>query len=69
MRNVMKPSDAPMPARYTIRRDALGWSVIDVFTGQVACRDNVTLTGFSSRKKADDLAKALSWLYRKARRD
>jgi hypothetical protein len=52
-------------ARYTIRRDAFGWSVIDVTTGLVVCRDSVTLTGLSVQD-ADDLADSLSWL---ARRD
>jgi hypothetical protein len=53
----------PKYARYTIRRDAFGWSVIDVMTGLVVCRDSVTLTGLSVQ---DDLADSLSWL---ARRD
>ncbi|WP_334436999.1 hypothetical protein [Bradyrhizobium sp. AZCC 1610] len=55
----------PKLARYTIRRDAFGWSIIDAMTGQVACRDNVTLSGLSA-EDADDLADGLSWL---ARRD
>jgi hypothetical protein len=55
----------PKLARYTIRRDAFGWSVIDAMTGLVACRDNVTLSGLSVQD-ADDLADSLSWL---ARRD
>jgi hypothetical protein len=55
----------PKTAGYTIRRDALGWSVIDVMTGKVACRDNVTLTGLDT-EDADDLADGLSWI---ARRD
>ena len=55
----------PKPARYTIRRDAFGWSVIDLMTGHVACRDNVTLSGLSV-EDADDLADSLSWLARRA---
>ncbi|SDK42863.1 hypothetical protein [Bradyrhizobium ottawaense] len=55
----------PKYARYTIRRDTFGWSVIDVLTGLVACQDTVTLTGLSA-EDADDLADSLSWL---ARRD
>ena len=51
-------------ARYTTRRDAFGWSVIDVMTGLVACRDSVTLTGLSA-EDADDLADSLSWLERR----
>lgn len=51
--------------RYSIRRDAFGWSIIDTLTGQVACQDNVTLTGLSAQD-ADELAGQLSWL---ARRD
>lgn len=41
--------------------------MVDGLTGQVACRDNVTLTGLAM-EEADDLADALSWLYRKATR-
>ena len=55
----------PKTARYTIRRDPFGWSVIDTLTGLVACREAVTLTGLSA-EDADDVADAMSWI---ARRD
>ena len=51
-------------ARYTIRLDAFGWSVIDAVTGLVVCRDSVTLTGLSA-EDADDLADGLSWIERR----
>jgi len=55
----------PKTARYTIRRDALGWSVIDAMTGKVAFWDRVTLTVLDA-EDADDIADGLSWI---ARRD
>ena len=55
----------PKTARYTIRRDSLGWSVVDAMTGNVACRDKVTLIGLDA-EDADDIADGLSWI---ARRD
>jgi hypothetical protein len=61
----MSASDAPEPSRYTIRRDAFGWSVIDTHTGRVAERNNVTLTGLGA-EEADDAANALSWHHAKA---
>jgi iron(III) transport system ATP-binding protein len=35
-----------MGARYTIRKDAFGWTVIDTSTDTVATYEGVTLTGF-----------------------
>jgi len=57
-------SRATKIARYRIRRNAFGWSVIDATTGLVVCRDSVTLTGLSA-EDADDLADSLSWLERR----
>ena len=66
---ITKVPDAAMSieqklARYTIRNDRLGWSVIDTVTGNVACREGVTLTGLTL-VEADDLADAMSWLARR----
>ena len=48
-----------MGARYTIRKDAFGWTVVDTSTDTVATYEGVTLTGFDV-STADDLADLLS---------
>jgi hypothetical protein len=48
-----------MGARYAIRKDALGWTVIDTSTDTVATYEGVTLTGLDL-SAADDLADLLS---------
>ena len=53
--------------RYLIRRDALGWTVVDAMTRQVAYRGNVTLTGLALQE-ADFWADAMSWLHREENR-
>jgi hypothetical protein len=48
-----------MNARYTIRKDAFGWTVLDASTDTVATHEGVTLTGLDV-SAADDLANLLS---------
>ena len=48
-----------MGARYAIRKDAFGWTVIDTSTDTVATHEGVTLTGLDV-STADDLADLLS---------
>jgi hypothetical protein len=52
------------PARYGIRKDPFGWSVIDQLTSLVAEHERVTLTGLTVQD-ADDLADSLSYLARR----
>ena len=48
-----------MGTRYAIRKDAFGWTVVDMSTDTVATHEGVTLTGFDV-STADDLADLLS---------